>query len=83
MWRVLGLTKSATRTPQFGSVQGRSIRRWNSNDHKFPQEWVDLVKKELKTVQPEQLIWETAEVRFSIYKTYKFVVLLSTFKTFF
>jgi hypothetical protein len=63
MWKVLkassfplGLTRSRTTF--------RGVRNFSNETPTFPKEWADAVKKELKDVPPEKLVWHTAEVFF-------------------
>jgi hypothetical protein len=58
MWKINSVRTNTLQTRRIPSIP---TRRNFSNQ--FPEEWVKSIKKELKEVEPDQLIWKTSEVK--------------------
>ena len=60
MWKALKTSTSLNVIRSRSALRG--VRSFSNETVNFPKEWADSVKKELKDVPPEQLVWHTAEV---------------------
>jgi hypothetical protein len=55
-----------TTLKRIAKVFGNKGKRFYSSDKvQFNTDWEKLVRKELKTRDPQELVWHTAEVRLS------------------